>query len=65
MARVRVPSKTGEITIRTGKAGVEEVLKFEEKGGFVDVDDEHLELFLTHVAGSSEAPAAPAPKENK
>lgn len=62
--KVSVPHKTGEITIRTGKPGVEEVLQFQEEAGSVEVPDEHLDLFLTHVSGSSVAPpAAPAAKE--
>lgn len=63
MTRVSVPKKTGEITIRTGKAGVEEVLQFEEKGGYVEVPEKHLDVFLTNVGGAAVAPEAPATSE--
>lgn len=63
MTRVRVPAKTGEIIIKPGTPGQDETLKFEEKGGYVEVPDEHLDLFLTHVTGASVSPAPRAEKE--
>lgn len=58
--KVSVPRGTGDIAIAVGGG---EALRYKEVDGSVDVPDAELEQFLTHVSGSSVAPAAPAQKE--
>jgi hypothetical protein len=65
MTRVRVPHRTGEVTIKTGRAGVEEELHFTEEGGFVEVPAKHLDLFLGNVPDSAIEPDAGEPGEGE
>jgi hypothetical protein len=55
--KVTVEQSGGEIVIQPS---VGEPLRFQVSAGVVEVPDAQLELFLTHVTGSSIAPAAPA-----
>lgn len=62
MIDVTVPLGTGAISISTAGG---EALRYKEVEGIVTVPDNELDLFLTHVRGSSVTPpAAPAAKEN-
>jgi hypothetical protein len=59
--KVTVAPGTGNIVITSGGG---EALRYKEVDGVVDVPAAELDLFLTHVSGSSVAPpATPAAKE--
>lgn len=60
--KVTVPRGTGDITITEGGG---EPLRFKEADGSVDVPDDQVDFFLTHVSGSSVAPPAPPAAKEK
>ena len=59
MPKVKVPQKSGEIVLTSGRPTADAPRTYSVKDGVVTVAAEHLDEFLTHVEGSALAEAPP------
>lgn len=59
MVKIKVPHKTGELSVYSGHERQVYVIE----GGEIAVDDAHVAAILASVSGSELAPEAPAKKE--